>query len=177
MTRYIVVVGLILMVLYFTGVLKKIPVIRDLPFFGDVELTDNCLRKVCEGSYDLSILFETSSNRSFAKQKMELFYSIKLSKNDCTIRGTGYKSGEQITDTITQEKIRRDYLEDKFPVTTIGVISNDTLYLEISKNTKSNTDHKVNLKFPFPENEIHLLRGVFTEDLTNSSGKAKLQKK
>lgn len=174
--KYLIGLGLILTVLFFTGILKKLPNIKGLPYVGDLELTDNCIRKNCDGNYILSILFEKSENRSFVKQKMELFYSIKIKKNNCTITGTGYKSGEQVTDTLTQDKVRRAYSENKFPVTAIGQIINDTMFIEISKNTKSNTDHKISLSFPFLGNEISLVRGVFKEELMNSSGKAKLSK-
>lgn len=176
MMRYIIGIAVLLFVLYFFGILKKIPIVKDLPFLGEVELTDNCHRKNCDGSYDLSILFERSDNRSFEKQKLEIFYKISIKRQKCSIGGSGYKSGEQTTDTLSQQKLLREYSSEKFPVIVNGEILNDTLYLELSKSTKSNIDHKVNLKFPYSGDEINVSRGAFEEDLTNSKGKAKISK-
>lgn len=176
MIKNIVGIGVILLILYLTGILKKLPIIRDLPFIGDVELTDNCARKNCRGKYYLSISFDKSDNLNFEKQKMELYYSIEINNENCNIFGEGYKSGEQIIDTVTNETKSRDYPENRFIVVVSGQISDDSLFLDLSNKTKSNTDHKISVRFPFSEKSIHTLRGVFSEDLTNARGKAKIIK-
>jgi hypothetical protein len=174
MNKYIILVLVLLLVAYSTGILKKIPVIKDLPFIGDVELTDNCARKMCDGKFDLAISFENSDNRLFEKQKLELYYLLEIKRTGCKILGEGYKSGEQIIDTLTNKKIPKQYLADKFPVNVSGEIENDTLHLEISTQTSSNFDNKINVRVPFKHNTIDIVRGTFDESLTNGNGKAKL---
>ena len=75
---------------------------------------------------------------------------------------------------MTLKKTPKKYALGKYPVIITGHINKDTLFLELSKSTISNIDHKINLKFLFMDNYISTLRGSFDEELSNGHGKAKL---
>jgi len=167
---------LIFVALYLTGYLNKFPVIKDLPFFENIELTDQCIRKNIDGKYEMSISFDNSLNKNYMRQHLEIAYNLELTKNKCEIIGKGYKSEEQTTDTLSNKRNTLKYDEDKFPVVVTGLLEIDTLYIELSVPTKYNKDYKVNTKFILKKNTVSIIRGDFHEGLSKSTGNAKLRK-
>ena len=165
--------ALLLVGLYCSGYLKKIPIIKDIPIFKNIELTDQCMRKRLTGNYQMSLFFEKSTNKDYERQ-LEIEYRIALNQDKCSITGSGYKYQDFKIDTISKKRssFGKAYEPNFYPIVIIGQINNDTLSIEISKRTNTTNDQATNVTFILDQNTITLCRGKFKDN--NSTGNAKL---
>ena len=178
MDQFLKGIGILVIVgvaLYLAGIIKNIPEVKDIPYVGELELSDNCFRykHIHNQWYDLSIRFDISDNAEYSDGKLEIYYAMRIEKSGCELSGEAYKVKDIVTDS-TNTDIETTYDREQIPLNISGQIDEGHMKLELSHQTISNNDCRVNISLPLSRYDIHDIRGTFTEECDNGSGTVKI---